>query len=463
MFNAGTPTDFLPGDAVLFSDSATTTAVTITGSNVAPSSVIFNNSVLNYTLSGSNGIVGATSLTKSGDDSLIISNSNGYTGGTIVAGGLLQLGAQSAIPDNTAITVSGGTLDLGGFTKTTSAAVSFAGGTVQNGTFVSSGVYSGASGLVSASLRGTAALQVSGTSTLILANSNTYAGGTTINNGTLQANAAGALGSGTVSVNPGGLLQIGANSPGGGTITLSGGIPNAGGGGQLDLNGSTISNNLFITYATTGPGAIGALVNSSPTTAVINGNVLIGGNNYTGGSGNITINGVISGGIVNSGNDYAFYQQGTGVWTLANSANTFDGYYYIAGGVTQVTALANINQPSSLGQPSAVGTDQLVFNATGGTLDYIGAAASSTDRNIVLNGTNQVIAADGAGPAATLTITGSASGSSSAPLVLSGANTGSNNFEGTISTVCSPRMDRERGFSPARIPTKAARPFRMGP
>ena len=229
------------------------------------------------------------------------------------------------------------------------------------------------------------------------------------------------------------MLQIGANSPGGGLITISGGVPNAGGGGQVDLNGSTISNNLFITFATTGPGAVGALVNSSPTTAVINGNVLIGGNNYTGGSGNITINGVISGGV-NAGNNYAFYQQGTGVWTLANSANTFDGYYYIAGGVTQVTALANINQPSSLGQPTIPGTDQLVFNATGGTLDYIGAAASSTDRNIVLNASHEVIAADGASPAATLTITGNASGSSAAALVLSGANTGSNNFQGTIST-----------------------------
>ena len=433
LFNAGTPTDFLPGDAVLFSDSATTTAVSISGSNVAPTSVTFNNSVLNYTLSGSKGIVGAATLTKSGGASLLISNSNAYTGGTIVAGGLLQLGAQSAIPDNTAITVSGGTLDLGGFTKTTSAAVSFAGGTVQNGTFVSSAGYSATSGFVSASLRGSAALNKSGAGTLILANSNTYAGGTTINNGTLQANAAGALGSGTVSVNPGGILQIGANSPGGGLITISGGVPNAGGGGQVDLNGSTISNNLFITFATTGQGAVGALVNSSSTTAVINGNVLIGGNNYTGGSGNITINGVISGGV-SAGNNYAFYQQGTGVWKLANSANTFDGYYYIAGGVTQVTALANINQPSSLGQPTIPGTDQLVFNAAGGTLDYIGSAASTTDRTILLNGANEVIAADGASPAATLTITGNASGSPSASLVLSGANTGSNNFEGTISS-----------------------------
>ena len=200
---------------------------------------------------------GATSLTKSGDGSLVISNSNGYTGGTNVAGGLLQLRAQSAIPDNTAIVVSGGTLDLGGFTKTTSAAVSFVGGTVQNGTIVSSAVYSATSGFVSASLRGSAALNQSGTGTLILANSNTYAGGTNINNGTLQANAAGALGSGPVNVPTGGLLQIGANLPGGGTITLSGGVPNAGGGGQVDLNGLTIANNLFITYATTGPGAIG--------------------------------------------------------------------------------------------------------------------------------------------------------------------------------------------------------------
>jgi fibronectin-binding autotransporter adhesin len=98
-----------------------------------------------------------------------------------------------------------------------------------------------------------------------------------------------------------------------------------------------------------------------------------------------------------------------------------------------------------LGQATTALGNRVIFygtNATytGGTLSYIGAGASTTDRSIGLNGANNVIAANGAGPAATLTITGSAGGMTSSggvaapggPLVLSGTNTGWNAFQGAI-------------------------------
>ena len=52
----------------------------------------FNNSLASYALTGSNGIVGSTGLSKSGSGLLTITNSNGYTGATAINGGTLQLG-----------------------------------------------------------------------------------------------------------------------------------------------------------------------------------------------------------------------------------------------------------------------------------------------------------------------------------------------------------------------------------
>ena len=47
---------FQPGDAVVFSNTAGNTSVTLNTGNVSPSSVTFNNTTATYTLSGSNGI-----------------------------------------------------------------------------------------------------------------------------------------------------------------------------------------------------------------------------------------------------------------------------------------------------------------------------------------------------------------------------------------------------------------------
>ena len=185
----------------------------------------------------------------------------------------------------------------------------------------------------------------------------------------------------------------------------------------------------------------GALQNSNASVpAVLNGGVTLGGEIYLGGAGSITFNGVISG-TVNPANDYALYKDGAGTWTYANTANTFDGYYYQVAGVTEVTKLANLNQASSLGQPTTSGRNKVSFGfngSGGGTLRFIGSAASTSDREFVMAGgtgaTSTVIEANGTSSAATLTLSGnlSATRAGTYAATLGGTNAGVNVFGGTI-------------------------------
>ncbi|MCM1449226.1 MAG: autotransporter-associated beta strand repeat-containing protein [Clostridiales bacterium] len=82
---------FVPGDEVIFDDSAVGTNVKIDG-RLKPGSVTFNNSEKNYTLNGDGQIVGAAKLVKEGEGTLTINNINSYTGGTYINGGKVVAG-----------------------------------------------------------------------------------------------------------------------------------------------------------------------------------------------------------------------------------------------------------------------------------------------------------------------------------------------------------------------------------
>ena len=94
------PDTFHRDDSVTFGDTyvgatpPANTAVTL-NAVVAPPSVTFNDSVLNYSLGGTGGIAGATSLVKSGAGTLTItmtnSANNSYSGGTVINGGILSI------------------------------------------------------------------------------------------------------------------------------------------------------------------------------------------------------------------------------------------------------------------------------------------------------------------------------------------------------------------------------------
>ena len=117
---SGAPTTFLQGDTVVFSDSATNTAVNISSAAVSPASVLFIGNTSSYTLTGAYGIAGGGGLTVNGSGSVTIATSNGYTGGTVLNSGRLNVNNANALGSGT-LSINGGTLD-----NTSGAAVTLA-------------------------------------------------------------------------------------------------------------------------------------------------------------------------------------------------------------------------------------------------------------------------------------------------------------------------------------------------
>jgi len=219
-------------------------------------------------------IIGSGSLVKSGPGTLLLTGSNAYTGGTTVAGGVL----------------AGNTTSLQG-NILNNATVVFD----QSGT----GTYAG-------NMSGSGSLVLQGSGGIILTGANSYSGGTTVSDGFLQGNATSVQGhiqnnssvifdqttTGTYGGNMGGLgslLKIGS-----GTLILSGGNSYSGGttvaegtlqGTTSSLQGDIVNNAVLAfdqpstgTYAGAMSG-IGSLLISGGGTVV-----LTGANSYSGGT-----------------------------------------------------------------------------------------------------------------------------------------------------------------------------------
>ena len=201
-------------------------------------------------------IIGTGGIINNNSGTTTLSGTNTYSGGTTVSAGTLVVtnsGNLGAITG--ALTASGGTLDLGN-TSQQVGATTISGGTVSNGTLTGSS-YAGQSGTVAAILAGgSSVLTKSTTGILTLSGTNTYGGGTVLNNGTLVANNDSALGSGlltmaggtlsnstgntlTNSINLSSASTIGVASTK--TLSLSGTITNAGSLTKTDAGTLTLS------------------------------------------------------------------------------------------------------------------------------------------------------------------------------------------------------------------------------
>ncbi len=233
-----------------------------------------------------NAISGSGQVEKSGDETLTLSGSNTYTGGTLISDGTLVASNVEAlgtgdVTDNAtlelntsgtfdnAISGSGQVVKSGDKMLTLSGANSYSGGTlISDGTLVASNVESLGTGDVTNNatlelntggdftnnISGSGQVVKSGDDALTLSGANSYTGGTLISSGTLVASNVDALGSGDVTdnavleLNTGGTFDNAISGSGqveksgDGTLTLSG--SNTYTGGTLISDGTLVASNV---------------------------------------------------------------------------------------------------------------------------------------------------------------------------------------------------------------------------
>ncbi|MDP8262821.1 MAG: autotransporter-associated beta strand repeat-containing protein, partial [Candidatus Ancaeobacter aquaticus] len=251
-------------------------------------------------------LAGGGALTKTTAGTVTLSGTNTYTGGTTISAGSLQYGASNVLSNSSAVTVSGGTLDIVGYDDTV-AAVTLTSGDIVGTTGVLTGSsYAVESGTIGAILAGGGALTKTTAGTVTLVGENTYSGGTTVSGGTLETTVTGGLqgditnnatvefidvmvsitcssiisGTGVVIKSAFGETTIsGQNTYSGGTL-VSGGILK---GTTTSLQGD-ITNNATVKFSQMGGGTYSSVISGSG--ALIKSDIgtvtLSGANTYTG-------------------------------------------------------------------------------------------------------------------------------------------------------------------------------------
>ncbi len=359
---------------------------------------VTNSSTLELNTGGTfdNAISGSGQVVKSGDETLTLSGSNTYTGGTLISGGTLvatnveALGSGDVTDDATLELNTGGTFDnaisgsgqvvkSGDKMLTLSGANSYSGGTlISDGTLVASNVEALGTGDVTNNatlelntggdftnnISGSGQVVKSGDDTLTLSGANSYTGGTTISGGTLVATNVEALGSGDVTNNA--VLELNTGGTFDNAISGSGQVVKSGD-KTLTLSGA----------------------NSYTGGTTINDGTLVANDVNALGTGDVTDNAVLE---LNTGGDFDNAISGSGqvvksgdeTLTLSG-ANSYTGGTLISGGTLVATSV------EALGSGDVTDNAVLELN-TGGTFDNAisgsGQVVKSGDKTLTLSGAN---------------------------------------------------------------------------
>jgi len=227
-----------------------------TGNVTNDAALAFNRS---DTITVANAIGGAGAVAQNGAGTTILTGANTYTGGTTVNAGTLQLGANNALAAGSAMTVNGGTFNLGAFSQTLGVLSSTGSIVLGGGTLT----FGDASDTNLTGLSGSGGLIKVGSGTVTVTGSNSFSGATSVGAGTLVVNGSiagnvtvatgGTLkGTGTVGglvVNNGGTIAPGNSI---GTLNVTGNYAqNAGSTYQVEVNAAGQSDRINITGAAT--------------------------------------------------------------------------------------------------------------------------------------------------------------------------------------------------------------------
>ena len=347
-----------------------------------------NSTTIANTITDGTGGNGGVGINTSGGFSVTLSGANTYSGGTFLNSGTLVIGNNSALGTGNLAMLSGTTLGSNGSFAITNpiqmSGASFfapaASTTLTLGGAISDGTSPGF-------------LVATGPGNLILSAANSYTGGTTVTNGTLQISGHGTLGAttGTLGVS-GGTLDLGNTTQTTGALTLIGGT----------IQNGTLNSSSFGVQAGTVTailGGTGALTKTGSGTVTLD-----GANTYSGGTflntGSLFID---NSSALGTGN--VTMQAGT---TLAPSVGvleiklaTFfallgDPTFAPAAGSTLILSgvIANGSSPGTLDKTGA-GTLVLAGNNTytgptnvnAGTLDVTGSIANSSSVNVAKGAT----------------------------------------------------------------------------
>lgn len=347
--------------------------LTMSGGSIAGSSV----SATRFSLSAGTidaDLIGAGALTKTGNGTLTLNGAaNNYTGATTVSAGTMVIGSASGLPSGQALTVKGGTLDLGG-TSASLTTVTVSRGAISNGDISASSTYSVTGGTINANLGGAAALTKTGTGTAILTGTNTYTGNggtTTVSAGTLQV---------SVSSLPGNVLNNAALTFNQSTSETYTGVINGRGrltktgDGTLTLTGANVYTGGTTISAGTLAVSEGTLPSPLGKATIVNNGTL----SFDNSGAQATFAAPVSG-------RGAFVKTGTGVLVLSG-ANTYTGG-------TTVTAGVLAGSPRSL-RGAIVNNASVVFDtsSTAGTQSGVISGTGSVTKNgsgtLTLTGAN---------------------------------------------------------------------------
>ena len=390
-------TDFWPADSVEFNDtvniggvvSAPLSTITIHSgdvTDVSPSSCVFNNSSVDYTLTtdDGSGITGTGGLVKNGSGTLVIDGPvfNTYSGPTTINGGVLVVNRLSSGGNPSDIGQSSNAASnlvfTGGTLRYAAAATSFTdrGFTIASGTSATFDVPDISANLTisGAAAASAGSLLKTGDGKLTLSGYNLYTGGTTVNGGTLALGTGGGTGAirGVLTINSGSAVNLASGDALGYSSGLRVDTVNINGGTLTDLGGNQgFSTNFHLTGGTMAAIAgtyhfdsvngFGVMTLASSTASVISGGITIRSGslpiNVAAGSVPDGIDLVISGVIGGGAN--SVIKSGPGTLALAG-ANTYTGTTTISAGTLQI---GNGSTTGSLASPAEVANaGTLVFN-----------------------------------------------------------------------------------------------------